>query len=231
VLIDDSCPPPERWVRRIFAHLRRNLHQDHRGSRARSDTTIPTKKGGSPNSGEQTSICNTSAMKPLIAPIVLLGTLALSACGGDSQAGSGSDTFQTQVERKAASGDIFTLCVKNDSSRTISSTGDGSPSQAGGFIVRPGENACTSTSIGSEELIQNMMSETGPSWTTSYTYTPLFTSTGTLLREVFTTCGQKWTNKASISASLSCSGNPFRITVNFEYKGPASIANMTFADQ
>jgi hypothetical protein len=170
-------------------------------------------------------------MKPLIAPIVLLGTLALSACGGDSQAGSGSDTFQTQVERKAASGDIFTLCVKNDSSRTISSTGDGSPSQAGGFIVRPGENACTSATQGTKEIIQSMMSDVGPSWTTRYARTSKASAAGNLLEEDFSTCGRSWSNETTISASLSCSGNPFRIKVNFEYKGPASIANMTFADQ
>ena len=170
-------------------------------------------------------------MKLLIAPIALLGLLALSACGGDSQAGSGSSALQTQVERQAASSDpYYTLCVKNDSSRTISSTGDGSPTRPEGFVVRPGENACTSTSPGTGELSQNMISDVGPAWTTRFTHTAPFWS-GTVFKEVFTTCGQTWTTITSISTSLSCSGNPFRLTVNFDYKGAAAIANVTFADQ
>ena len=170
-------------------------------------------------------------MKLLIAPIALLGLLALSACGGDSQAGSGSIALQTQVERQASSSVAYTLCVKNASSRTISSTGDGSPSQPEGFIVRPGENACTSATPGTSEIIQSMMSDVGPSWTTRYALTSKATALGTYFEEVFSTCGRTWSNETSISASLSCSGNPFRVKVTFDDKGAAPTANVTFADQ
>jgi len=169
-------------------------------------------------------------MKALIAPIVLLGTLALSACGGDSQAGV-SIALQTPVDRQAASSVAYTLCVKNDSSRTISSTGDGSPSQPEGFVVRPGDKACASATPGTKEIIQSMMSDVGPSWTTRYALTSKSTAVGNLLEEVFSTCGRTWSNETTISASLSCSGNPFRIKVNYEYNGAASTANVTFADQ
>jgi hypothetical protein len=164
-------------------------------------------------------------MKLFIAPVAFTCLVALSACGGDSQA-------DASVERQAASSVAYTLCVKNDSSRTISSIGDGSPSQPEGFVVRPGDKACASATPGTKEIIQSMMSDVGPSWTTRYALTPKTTAAlGTFYEEVFSTCGRTWSNETSISASLSCSGNPFRVKVNFEYNGAASTANVTFTDQ
>ena len=163
-------------------------------------------------------------MKLLIAPIALASLVALSACSGDSQA-------DASVERQAASSVAYTLCVKNDSSRTISSIGDGSPSQPDGFVLGPGENACASATPGTKEIIQSMMSDVGPSWTTRYALTSKATALGTYFEEVFSTCGRTWSNETTISASLSCSGNPFRIKVNFDYNGVASTANVTFTDQ
>jgi hypothetical protein len=97
--------------------------------------------------------------------------------------------------------------------------------------VRPGDKACASATPGTKEIIQSMMSDVGPSWTTRYALTSKSTAVGNLLEEVFSTCGRTWSNETTISASLSCSGNPFRIKVNYEYNGAASTANVTFADQ
>lgn len=164
-------------------------------------------------------------MKLLIAPVALACALALSACGGDEQA-------DASVERGAASSDEkYTLCVTNNSSRSISSIGDGSPSQPEGFLVRPGESTCTSTDPGAEEIVQSMMSDIGPSWTTRYAIDEDDSAPVSYLSADLTTCGRTWSNERTISASISCSGNPFRISVNFNSNGAGPTANMTFADQ
>ena len=162
-------------------------------------------------------------MRFLVAPVALMSIFALSACGGDKQA-------DPSVERGAASSEIYTLCVKNDSSRSISSSGDGSPSQPDGFMVRPGENACTSTAPGAGEITQSMMSDIGPSWTTTYTIRKKYGALERLVSE-FSTCGRTWSDESTISASLSCSGNPFRISVDLKSSGAGTTANITFVDQ
>ena len=162
-------------------------------------------------------------MRILFAPVALMSIFALSACGGDKQA-------DPSVERGAASSETYTLCVKNDSSRSISSIGDGSPSQPAGFMVRPGESACASTAPGAREITQSMMSDTGPSWTTSYSIREKAGAITTLSSD-FTTCGRTWSNEMTISASLTCSGNPFRINVNFKSSGAGPTANVILADQ
>ena len=184
----------------------------------------PSEEGGDLNRHELAFLCNGSFMKHLIAPVALVGILVLSACGGESQA-------DASVERQAGSSETFTLCVKNDSSRTISSTGDGSPSQPDGFIVRPGENDCTTTAPGTRAITQSMMSDVGPSWTTSYVLQFKSTPVGTLPSTDFSICGRTWSDETSISASLSCSGNPFRISVNFNSTRADATANVTFADR
>jgi hypothetical protein len=51
-------------------------------------------------------------MKFFIAPIALISIFALSACGGDTETNA-------SVEHAAASSQTYTLCVKNDSSRSF----------------------------------------------------------------------------------------------------------------
>jgi hypothetical protein len=169
--------------------------------------------------------CENSEMKAFLVPVALASVLALSACGGD-------EPTDSSVERGAASSnEKYTLCVKNDSSRSISSTGDGSPSQPDGFLVRPGESACASTAAGAKEIVQSMMSDIGPSWTTRYAIDEDDNSPVSYLSADLTTCGRTWSNERTISASVSCSGNPFRISVNFNSNGTGPTANVTFADQ
>lgn len=164
-------------------------------------------------------------MKAFVAPVALASVLALTACGGDEQTDS-------SVERGAASSDEkYTLCVTNDSSRSISSTGDGSPSQPAGFMVRPGESACATTTAGAEEIVQSMLSDIGPSWTTRYAIDEDDSGPISYLSSDLTTCGRTWSNERTISASVSCGGNPFRISVNFKSNGAGPTANLTFADQ
>lgn len=156
-----------------------------------------------------------------IAPLALTCVVALAACGGDEQT-------DASVERGAAASTSLTICVQNDSSRSISSTGDGSPSQPEGFLVRPGERACTTSAEGTEEIVQSMMSDEGPSWNTRFAFTGDDSTSGvSYLETTFATCGKTWTNKFSFTASISCSGNPFRISGEIEN----STANITFADQ
>lgn len=164
-------------------------------------------------------------MKFLLVPVALVGLLALSGCAGDEQT-------EASAEREAASGQkTYTLCVTNSSSRTISSIGDGSPAQPEGFIVGPGESACTSAAPGAEEIVQSMMSDTGPSWTTRYAIEKQEGGDIAYLSADLTTCGRTWSNEKKISAALSCSGNPFRVGVTFNSSGGGPTANMTFADQ
>ena len=165
-------------------------------------------------------------MKFLIAPVALFSMLALSACGGAEQA-------EAPVERQAASSATYTLCVKNDSSRTISSTGDGSPSQPEGFLLPPGKSGCTTTAAGATQIKQSMMSDVGPSWTTSLAvaFEYDFTLETALRTTSFSTCGRVWPDAKPISASLSCSGNPFRVSVKFNSSGAAYTADVTFSDE
>lgn len=76
-----------------------------------------------------------------------------------------------------------------------------------------------------------MMSDIGPSWTTEYSITDDDKSGISYVESQFTTCGRTWTNEESISEKVSCSGNPFRITVTFSDKGSTSTAEIVFADQ
>lgn len=124
----------------------------------------------------------------------------------------------------------YTICVQNDSSRSISSQGDGSKRSPEGFLVRPGENACVSSGPDAGGIHQEMMSDTGPSWTTW-----LYIKEGTRERgrpasskpflEICDTGLGYQSSPATFD--LSCSGNPFSMTV--EFKSPQ--VTITFADQ
>ena len=171
-------------------------------------------------------LCHAACMKRILVPMMLLPALALVGCSSDDQSEAG-------VERGAAAAGQLTLCVQNDSTKSISSSGDGSASGPEGFLVRPGERACTSTSGSQEVLKQNMMSDEGPAWATQLTSTEDGSSSGvSVFTWSFSTCGKTWRNEEEFSASVSCSGNPFNVsgTINFD-NGGGSTANVTFADQ
>lgn len=158
--------------------------------------------------------------------MMLLPALALSGCSGDDQS-------DASVERGAAATGQLTLCVQNDSTRTISSTGDGSATGPEGFQVRPGERACTSTRGREEVLKQSMMSDEGPAWSTQLKSSDEATGgSASYFTWSFSTCGKTWKEVRNFSAALSCSGNPFQVsgTFNFDDSG-GTTANVTFADQ
>ena len=151
----------------------------------------------------------------------ILCTITLTACSSGDEA---------SVERGASSASQFALCVQNDSSFSISSTGDGSPTQPEGFFVGPGERACATSDPNTDRISQSMMSDIGPSWTTEY-FIEEIGSDIVYVESAFTTCGRTWTNEDSISEKISCSGNPFQITVNFNDQGSTSTAEIIFSDQ
>lgn len=163
-------------------------------------------------------------MKHLIAPIALISIFALSACGGETETNA-------SVDREAASSQSYTLCVQNDSSRSISSRGNGSARSPEGFLVRPGESACASASPDAGGIKQEMMSDTGPSWSMSYETNELNIGDITTFSRDFSLCGRTWSNVSTVSSALSCSGNAFRINVNFKSNGAGPTANVTFTDQ
>lgn len=183
----------------------------------------PLKRGGK-FSSSLVSLCNNRTMsRSLTFGTILFCGLTLAACSGD-------DASTASVERGAASASQIALCVQNDSSLSISSSGDGSPTQPEGFLVRPGERACATSDPNTDRITQSMMSDVGPSWTTEYSIEedggPV-----TYIEAKFTTCGRTWKNEDSINEKISCSGNPFQITVNFSDSGSTSTAEITFADQ
>lgn len=184
----------------------------------------PPLRGGNRSLFQFASPCKDSCMKLFTAPIALISIFALSACGGDAETNA-------SVERAAASSQTYTLCVKNDSSRSISSRGDGSARSPEGFLVGPGESACTSASPGAGRINQEMMSDTGPSWAMSYETNEINEGDLTKLSRDFSLCGRTWSNVSTITSSLSCSGNAFRVNVNFKSNGAGPTANVTFADQ
>ena len=158
--------------------------------------------------------------------MMLLPALALVGCSSDDQS-------DASVERGAAATGQLTLCVQNDSTRTISSTGDGSATGPAGFQVRPGERACTSTSGNEELLSQSMMSDEGPAWSTQLRSSEEGANNPvSYFTWSFSTCGKTWKEVRNFSAALSCSGNPFQVsgTFNFDNSG-GTTANITFADQ
>ena len=166
-------------------------------------------------------------MKRAVVPILLLGALALAGCSSDDQS-------DASVERSAATilGKI-TLCVQNDSTRTISSAGDGSASGPEGFFVRPGERACTSTSGKSRYLKQSMMSDEGPAWSSELMYWKLTTTDDPDYQKwSFSTCGKLWGSVTTFNAALSCSGNPFLVSGTIDIDDSDNLtANVIFADQ
>lgn len=192
-----------------------------RGRLARS--LNPLKRGGKFSSRKR-SLCHNHVMSRSIAlGTILFCTLTLAAC-------SGGDNSSASVERGAASVSQFTLCVQNNSSLSISSSGDGSPTQPEGFFVRPGERACATSDPETDRITQSMMSDIGPSWTTDYSIEEIGDAV-TYVRSNFSTCGRTWTNKESINERVSCSGNPFQMTVKFSNNGSGYTAEITFADQ
>ena len=172
-------------------------------------------------------LCHPFTVKYIVIPIMLSSALALAGCGTDDQS-------DASIERGAATilGKI-TLCVQNDSTRSISSIGDGSVSGPQGFVVRPGERACTSTSVKSEFLTQSMMSDEGPAWSTQLRYWKLTTADEPDYQKwSFSTCGTRWVDDTTFSAALSCSGNPFLVsgTIDIDDRDNTT-ANVIFADQ
>ena len=156
-------------------------------------------------------------------PITFLCALSLAGCGG----GEESDA---SVERGASVFDkYYTICVQNDSSRSISSRGDGSARSPEGFFVRPGESACASASPDAGGINQEMMSDTGPSWTTKLYRKSESEKRGQSTNSPYLEiCDNAFDYRPSpYTFNLSCGGNPFSLTV--EFKTPQ--VNITFADQ
>lgn len=186
------------------------------------------RRGGSEVALPKRALCKHVDMKLILGSLVVVSALAVTGCSGDGQS-------DASVERSAA-GEVLgklTLCVQNDSSRSISSSGDGSAAGPVGFVVRPGERACTSTSSKSEFLRQSMMSDEGPSWSTELSYWKLTTADEPDYQKwSFSTCGKKWVDDITFKAALSCSGNPFLVsgTINIDERDNTT-ANVIFADQ
>jgi len=154
-------------------------------------------------------------------PIALTAVFVLSACGVEGAS-------EADVDRGASGVLQLTLCVDNQSTRVISSSGDGSPTQPEGFVVRPGERACASSAPNYSDLTQQMMSDVGPAWKTNlsgqFTFGAAFG---------FETCGKRWSNKATFSTDITCSGNPFRIDGKIDANSDTKrlTAEIVFFDQ
>lgn len=153
-------------------------------------------------------------------PIALAVTFVLAACGGDGGTEAG-------VERGASGVLQLELCVDNQSTRTISSSGDGSPTQPQGFLARPGQRACTSAAPNYGDLTQQMMSDLGSAWKTNLNGNFSFGAAF-----AFETCGRRWSNEVTFSADITCSGNPFRIngTVDANSDTQRLTAEIVFSD-
>ena len=154
-------------------------------------------------------------------PIALAVTFVLAACGGEG--GTEAD-----VERGASGVLQLTLCVDNQSTRAISSSGNGSPTQPEGFVVRPGQRACASAAPNYGDLTQQMMSDLGSAWKTNLNGNFNFGAA-----YAFETCGRRWSNEATFSADMTCSGNPFRIdgTIDANSDTQRLTAEIVFSDQ
>lgn len=162
-------------------------------------------------------------MNFLVLPITFLCALSLAGCGGSEQS-------DASVERGASVFDKYnTICVQNDSSRSISSRGDGSEISPEGFLVRPGESACAAASPDAGRINQEMMSDTGPSWTTKlYRKSESGKRGQNTDRPFLEICDNAFNYRSSpYTFNLSCGGNPFSLTV--EFKSPQ--VNIIFADQ
>ena len=171
------------------------------------------------------ALCQPCAVKHTVIPMMLLSALALAGCSSDDQS-------DASVERGASATGTLTLCVQNDSTREISSVGDGSATGPEGFLVRPGERACTSTSGREEVLKQSMMSDTGPAWSTQLNSSDEGSTSGiSYFTWSFSTCGKTWRDEAKFSASVLCSGNAFRVSGTIDFDGSGgTTANVVFAD-
>lgn len=170
------------------------------------------------------TLCQDLAMIKSLALGATVCALALTAC-------SGNDDSSASVDRGAAAATKFTLCVTNESSVAISSSGDGSPTQPEGFFLSPGGRECVSSSPGTDSVFQSMMSDTGPTWGTHYYIKDVGNSHSSTWEERFSTCGKTWKTTKPINEAVSCSGNPFQLSATFSSNSMGSTAELVFADQ
>ena len=139
--------------------------------------------------------------------------LLLTGCSSD-------ETSDASVDRGAAASDSgLTLCVENNSSRTIWSAGDGTASRPEGFYAEPGVSACTSADPDSISLNQSMMSDIGPSWDVRFSAENDAELTGRGRYTELRMCEsifRSYRYSENRNAKLSCSGNAFIAQLDFD---------------